>query len=182
LVLVPLDEALSKLDKMLDLKNRIASTDQKCHRYLSTVGNLARGFLVEYHDHLQKHPMKCRALTQASLGGGTYRKDAKTGESTRSLKIRLREQLPIREAGLLSTSVECMALMKLPRFKSIFDKAVALNPPSLQCFPGNEKADQIAALQFVEMAQAVQHSAEIRGVLAAGQGPRGANQRWHGRQ
>ena len=55
LVLVPLDEALSKLDKMLDLKNRIASTDQKYHRYLSAVGNLARGFLIEYHDHRQKH-------------------------------------------------------------------------------------------------------------------------------
>ena len=66
----------------------------------------------------------------------------------------MREQLPIQKAGLLSTSLECMALMKLPRFKHFFERAVVLKPPSLQSFPGNEKGDQLLANIFVEMAQA----------------------------
>ena len=66
LVLVPLAKARLKLDKMLDLKNKIAVADQKHHLYLKAVGNLAQEFLIEYHDHLQKHPMKCRALTYAN--------------------------------------------------------------------------------------------------------------------
>ena len=63
LVLVPLTEALSKLDRMLDLKNKIAVANNKHRPYLSAVGNLAQELLIGYHDHLQKHPMKCRALT-----------------------------------------------------------------------------------------------------------------------
>ena len=50
LKLVTLADALSKLDKMLDLKNKIASTDPKYHRYLSEVGDLAQEFLIGGYD------------------------------------------------------------------------------------------------------------------------------------
>ena len=58
-----------------------------------------------------------------------------------------------------------MALMKLPRFKPFFERAVALKPPSLQCFPGNEKGDQLLAHMFIEMGQAAVHEGYTHSVF-----------------
>jgi hypothetical protein len=153
---LPLDKSSERLENIIFIQN---TPQKKYESYLSSMKELAIAFVRVYHNHLDENPLVCRILTLSNVqNSGTYRKNGKVGQTRRTFLDRLAEQTSIDKAGILSTSSEITSLMELPQFVGFLAKAIAMKPPALQHYEGNEsKVCLIIFHMFVEMAQASCH-------------------------
>jgi|AntRauTorckE5430_2_1112549.scaffolds.fasta_scaffold09969_1 hypothetical protein len=57
---LPLDESLKRLENILFVQN---APQQKYESYLSSMKELAKEFVIVYHNHLDENPLVCRILS-----------------------------------------------------------------------------------------------------------------------